>query len=181
MFIAVGIILFVFVVYCFLVYNKAIQLRNYVREAFATMDVYLKKRWDLVPNLVETVKSYANYEKSTFEKITKLRNKNYDSMTDLEKMQSGSQLAVMIPSIIALAENYPDLKASQNFIKLMDDLANIEDDIANSRKYYNGSVRVYNTFLEVFPSNILCKFWGFSTCKLFEIANVEKNNVKIEL
>ncbi len=162
------------------VYNHGVKLRNYVREAFSTMDVYLKKRWDLIPNLVETVKGYAEHEKGLLTELTEARTKNYGSMSADEKLQANMQLGAIVPKILAVAENYPDLKANENFIKLMDDLSAIENDIANSRKYYNGTVRELNTFTEIFPSNIVCGIFGIKPKKLFEISDSERENVQVK-
>ena len=161
-------------------YNKGITLRNYVREAFSTMDVYLKKRWDLIPNLIESVKGYMEHEKGLLSQLTELRSKNYTDMSMAEKLQTNMQLGTIVPKILAVAENYPNLKASENFNKLMDNLATVEDDIANARKYYNGTVRTLNTFTEVFPSNIVCRFFGFEPEKLFEIDDAERQTVKVK-
>ncbi|MBR1424047.1 LemA family protein [bacterium] len=161
-------------------YNKGVSLRNYVREAFSTMDVYLKKRWDLIPNLVETVKGYAQHEKGLLTELTDLRTKNYGGMSDNEKLQANMQLGSVLPKILAVAENYPDLKANQNFAKLMDDLSAIESDIVNARKYYNGTVREYNTFLEVFPTNIVGAIFSFRHAELFEISSGERENVQVK-
>ena len=160
-------------------YNKGVKLRNYVREAFSTMDVYLKKRWDLIPNLLETVKGYVQHEKSTLEEITKLRNLNYTGMSNDEKMNINSQLSLGLSKLIAVAENYPDLKANQQFGQLMNELSIVENDIANSRKYYNGTVREYNNFTELFPTNIISVICGFKAEKMFEISDKERENVKV--
>ena len=160
-------------------YNNGVKLRNYVREAFSTMDVYLKKRWDLIPNLVETVKGYAEHENDLLEKLTELRNTGYSTMSDSQKLEANSELTKVLSRLIAVAENYPDLKANQNFMQLSDELSSIETDIANSRKYYNGTVRELNTFLEVFPTNIIGSVFGFQKEKLFEITESERQNVKV--
>lgn len=161
-------------------YNRAVNLRNYVREAFSTMDVYLKKRWDLIPNLVETVKGYASHEKGLLTELTEARSKSYGSMSETEKLQANMKLGALAPKIQAVAENYPDLKANESFNKMMDNLAGIEYDIVNARKYYNGTVREYNTYTEVFPSNIICALFGFREERLFEIADGERQNVQIK-
>lgn len=170
----------VIVFYAIGVYNRGISLRNYVREAFSTMDVYLKKRWDLVPNLVETVKGYASHEQNMFLKVTELRAKNYSGMTNEEKLAVNKELNTVVTSLLAVAENYPDLKANENFRTLMEQLNELENDIANSRKYYNGTVREFNTFLEVFPSNIICSLFGLKQEKMFEANEHERENVKVE-
>ena len=142
-------------VYILVTYNSLIKLNNIVKEAFSTMDIYLKKRWDLVPNLVEVVKGYAKYEKDVFNQITTLRTNTYQNMSMNKKITINEQLTEGISKIIAVSENYPDLKANQNFLELSRDLTKIEDEIANSRKYYNGSVRIFNTKIQVFPNNIV--------------------------
>ena len=177
--IALGVCL-VFVVLIIIGYNHGIKLRNYVREAFSTMDVYLKKRWDLIPNLVESVKGYVEHEKGLLTTLTEARTKNYSSMSNEEKLQANMEIGSILPKILAVAENYPDLKASQNFLKLMDDLGKVEEDIANSRKYYNGTVRELNTYTELFPSNIICGIFGIKSEKLFEIDEPERENVKVQ-
>ena len=172
-------VIFVIVVFVIGAYNKGIKLKNYVKEAFSTMDVYMKKRWDLIPNLVESVKGYAGHEKGLLEKITQLRSSNYSTMTDAQKLETNSELTNVLSRLFAVAENYPDLKANQNFMQLSKELSSIEADIANSRKYYNGTVRELNTFLEVFPTNIIGSIFGMQKEKLFEIAENERQNVKV--
>ena len=165
----------------FITYNSFVQLNNKVKEAFATMDVYLKKRWDLIPNTVETVKGYAKHEKNTLKEVIELRNSAYDKMSDDEKMKTNEQLSKGINKIMALAESYPDLKASENFKDLSNQLTKVEDDIANSRKYYNGTVRIYNNKVEMFPSNIIAKIFGYKSKNMFEASETERENVKVEL
>ncbi len=160
-------------------YNKAITLRNYVREAFATMDVYLKKRWDLIPNLLENVKGYASYEKEVLNKITELRNTNYSGLNNSEKIDLNAQLDLGLSRLLAVAENYPDLKANQSYNMLMEQLSQIEDEIANSRKYYNGTVRTLNNYTEMFPSNLICSVFAVKREKMFEIDETQRANVKV--
>lgn len=174
-------ILIVILVYVFIQYNSLVKSNNLVKEAFSTMDVYLKKRWDLVPNLVESVKGYAEYEKEIFSEITKLRTNSYDAMTTNNKINMNEQLTQEISKIMAISENYPELKASDNFSQLSKNLTKIEDDIANSRKYYNGTVRILNNQIQMFPSNIVAKIFGFKQANMFEAKSEEKNNVKVEL
>lgn len=174
------IILALIILYAIGIYNKGVRLRNFVREAFSTMDVYLKKRWDLIPNLIESVKGYVEHEKGLLNQLTELRTKTYSDMSDAEKIEANMQISTAIPKIFAVAENYPDLKANQNFMKLMDDLTAVENDIANARKYYNGTVREFNTLLEIFPSNLICSLCGFKQEKLFEISEIERENVKVQ-
>lgn len=168
-------------IYVLAQYNSFIKLTNMVKEAFSTMDVYFKKRWDLIPNLVEVVKGYAKHEKETIENITSLRTNAYESMSIDKKININEQLTQGLSRIMAISENYPDLKASQNFIELSRDLTKIEDEIANSRKYYNGTVRVFNNKIQMFPSNIIANMFGFHSVNMFEANADEKNNVKVDL
>ena len=161
-------------------YNSLVRLNNRVEEAFSTMDVYLKKRWDLIPNIVETVKGYAKHEKETLAEVINLRNGAYDKMTDEEKVEANNKLNQGITKIMALAEAYPDLKANENFKDLSKQLSSVEEDIANARKYYNGSVRDFNNKVQVFPSNIFANMFGFKRKTMFEAAAAERENVKVE-
>ena len=169
------------ILYFLLTYNRFIKLKNKVEEAFATMDVYLKKRWDLIPNIVETVKGYAKHEKATLKEVVELRNSAYEKMSDEEKIKTNEQLSSGINKIMALAEAYPELKANENFKDLSNQLTKIEDDIANSRKYYNGVVRIYNNKVEMFPSNIFAGLFGYKSKAMFEASANERENVKVEL
>ena len=145
------------------------------------MDVYLKKRWDLVPNLVNTVKGYAEHEKSTFDAITKLRSKSYDSMSANEKVETNQALGGMLGTLIATAEAYPELKANQNFLELQKNLNELENDIADSRKYYNGCVRQMNTAVESFPSNIIAGMFHFEKYRMYEVDDAsERQNVVVD-
>lgn len=180
---AIGIIVAIVLVILFYVlttYNGLVGSKNIVDEAFSTMDVYLKKRWDLIPNLVETVKGYAKHESETLEKVIALRNGAYNNMSVDEKMEVNKQLSRGISKLIAVAESYPDLKANQNFTDLSKGLSKIEEDIANSRKYYNGTVRNFNNKVMMFPGNIVANMFGFKKANMFEAAEEEKKNVKVE-
>ncbi len=162
-------------------YNNFVKMKNKIEEAFATMDVYLKKRWDLVPNLVNTVKGYAEHEKSTFDAITKLRSKSYDSMSANEKVETNQALGGMLGTLIATAEAYPELKANQNFLELQKNLNDLENDIADSRKYYNGCVRQMNTAVESFPSNIIAGMFHFEKYRMYEVDDAsERQNVVVD-
>ena len=161
-------------------YNSFIKLRNRVEEGFSTMDVYLKKRWDLVPNLVETVKGYVKHENSTLKEIVKLRKGDYESMSEDEKIKASNKLSNSLGKLFALAEDYPDLKSNESFNKLNDQLGELEEDIASSRKYYNGTVREYNNKAQTFPSNIIAVIFGFKSREMFGIEESERENVKVE-
>ncbi len=174
-------IIAVVAIYVIVQYNKLINARNDVKEAFSTMDVYLKKRWDLVPNLVEVVKQYAKHEEDTFTQITALRTGNYDEMLTNKKININEQLTEGISKVMAVAENYPELKASENFLNLSAELTKIEDEIANSRKYYNGTVRNLNNKIQMFPSNIIATIFKFEQANMFEANIEERNNVKVSL
>lgn len=168
----------VYVVYA---YNKGVVYRNYVREAFSTMDVYLKKRWELVPNLIECVKNYSKYEKGLLNELTELRTREYAKLSNNEKIETNQELGQVLSRFTAVAENYPDLKANQTYITLMQQMENVENDIANARKYYNGIVRELNTYLEIFPTNIIGQLFGFEKEKMYNIGEDERANVKVGL
>lgn len=179
LYIIIGIVVLI-AIYVLAQYNSFIKLKNSLEEAFATMDVYLKKRWDLIPNLVETVKGYVKHESGVLEQVVKLRNLSYDNMSNTEKINTNQQLTSELSKIIAVGESYPDLKASQNFSDLTNQLSKIEDEIANSRKYYNAVVKKLNTQVEMFPSNLIAKMFNFKQAKMFEVDDTEKQNVKVE-
>lgn len=174
-------VIILIIIYVFILYNSFISLDNKVKEAFSTMDVYLKKRWDLIPNLVETVKGYAKYEEETLTRITKLRNTVYNEMTNDEKIINNEELSSDVSKIMALKEAYPELKANENFIDLSNKLTKIEDDIANARKYYNGTVRIYNNKVQMFPNNIFAKIFNYKTKRMFEASLEDKQNIRINL
>ena len=163
----------------FTTYNSFVKLNNKVEEAFSTMDVYLKKRWDLIPNIVETVKGYAKHEKSTLEEVINLRNNSYDKMNTNDKVEVNNKLSQGISKLMAIAEAYPDLKANENFKDLSSQLTKVEDDIAHARKYYNGTVRIFNDKVQMFPSNIIAGIFGYKAKKMFEANENERENVKV--
>ena len=181
LYIIIIIILVILLICASITYNSLVKLYNRVKEAFSTMDVYLKKRWDLIPNLVEVVKGYANYEKDTLNEITTLRINIYDNMSINKKIDINEQITQNISKIMAISENYPELRASENFLKLSKELTEIEDEIANSRKYYNGAVRMLNNKIQMFPSNIVANIFKFKQEKMFESNTEEKNNIKVNL
>lgn len=179
--IIIAVILIVLIIYVAATYNSLIRGQVTIEEAFSTMDVYLKKRFDMIPNLVETVKGYAKHEESTLAGIVKLRNQNYDSMSEEEKLQTGAAISQMVPKIMALAEAYPDLKANQNFLDLSSQLGQVENDIANARKFYNGAVKKYNLSVQMFPSCLIAGLFHFSAKKMYEVENQEeRQNVQVK-
>lgn len=168
----------ILVLWCVSIYNSLIKLKNQVEEAFSTMDVYLKKRFDLIPNIVETVKGYAKHEAETLEKVIAARN---SAVSADDKIKAEGEIQGALKNLFAVAEAYPDLKANQNFLSLQNSLKEIENDIANSRKYYNGVVKNYNIKTELFPSSIIAGMFKFERKPLFEVSDAtERENVKVE-
>lgn len=152
-----------------------------VKDSFSNMDVYLKKRWDLIPNLITVVKSYAQHEKDVFTKISELRSIAYNQIPENKKINLNQKLYSELNKIMVIVEAYPELKTNENFLKLNTQLIEIEDDIANSRKYYNAVVREYNTKIETFPNSIIAKIFNFQTEKMFEIDSTQRENVRVDL
>lgn len=175
------IVVILIMVYFIATYNSFVKLNNEVEEAFSTMDVYLKKRWDLIPNIVETLKGYTKHEKSTLKEIVELRNSVYENMSVNEKVDINNKLSQKINKLMAIAEAYPELKANENFKDLTQQLTKVEDEIANSRKYYNGTVRIYNNKVKMIPSNIVANILGYKEQKMFEASETERENVQIKL
>lgn len=166
----------ILIVWIVATYNKFVKMRNNVDEAYSTMDVYMKKRYDLIPNLVETVKGYATHEEKTLEGVMAARYSCMNANSPQEKAEAENMLTGTLKSLFAVSENYPNLKADQNFMDLQQSLKTLEEEIATSRKYYNGCVKTYNVKRETFPSNIIAKWFKFEKRILFEIANEEERN-----
>ncbi len=162
-----------------IIYNSLIRARNRVRNAFSQIDVQLKKRYDLVPNLIETVKGYMTHEKETLTKITQLRNQAMSATDTTMKAKANNELTKALSGLKIAFENYPDLKASQNFLMLQEELAGIENKIAYARQFYNDSVMLYNNKTEVFPSNLFANLFSFKKEIFFEAPEEEKKNVKV--
>jgi len=168
------------VLWVIVTYNGFIRIRTQSEEGFSTMDVYLKKRFDLIPNLVATVKGYAKHESETLENIINARNAGTRSSIG-EKIEDENQITGAIRQIFALSESYPELKANTNFQELQTQLADIEEDIANSRKYYNAVIKKFNTKCQTVPSNIIAKIFGFKPQPMFTVdSKEERENVKVE-
>ncbi len=162
-------------------YNSFIKLKNSCDEAYSTMDVYLKKRFDLIPNLVETVKGYAAHEKETLQNVIAARNNLQNASTTEEKLAGENALQGTLKTLFAVAEAYPDLKANTNFLDLQNQLKAVEADIANSRKYYNAVVKQFNTKCEMFPSNIIASIFHFEKKPMFEVDSAdERKNVEVK-
>lgn len=178
--IIVGIVIVLLIIYFFVTLNSLVKLKNRVKEAFSTMDVYLKKRWDLIPNLVEVVKGYASYESETLEKIITARN-NYDNLSSEEKLKTNKVVSNQLSKILMLVENYPEIKANENFLNLSKKLSEVENEIADARKYYNATVRIYNNKVEMIPSNIVAKLLGYKQKDMFEASVEERVNPGVDL
>ena len=161
-------------------YNSLVKMRNMVEEAFSTMDVYLKKRYDLVPNLVNTVKGYATHEKDTLEAVIQARNAAVSTGGPEARLEAEGQLSQALGRLFALSESYPDLKANTNFMDLQKQLQLLETEIAQSRKYYNGVTRQYNIKTQSVPTNIVANIFGFEKKPLFEVQETERQNVTVE-
>ncbi len=158
-------------------YNKLVKLRTMVEEAWSGINVQLKKRHDLIPNLVETVKGYATHERETFDRVTKAR-ANAMQATDVKSQEAAeNNLNNALIRLLAVAEQYPELKANQNFLQLQDQLSVIESDIEKSRRYYNGTVREKNILIDTFPSNIVANMFSFSKSLFFELENETEKEV----
>lgn len=173
------VVIAVLALYIISTYNELVTLRNNVLEAFATMDVSLKKRWDTIPNLVEIVKGYTKHEKETLESLVGLRNQAYGSLSVEEKLNLSQKAGNGLGKLLALAEAYPELKANSNFLDLSGRLSQIEEDISQARRYYNGAVRSYNNKVQHFPSNLLAGLFGFEPFKMYEVNDYERENIKI--
>ncbi len=162
------------------IYNSLVAMRQRVREGFSTMDVYLKQRYDLIPNLVETVKGYAFYEKEALESVVLARSKAMGAQTVEEIGEANNGLTQALGRLFALAEAYPDLKANESFMDLQNQLAVVEGEIANSRRYYNGVVREFNTQRDVFPNVFVANLFGFFAEPYFEIDERQRENVVVD-
>ena len=163
-------VLFVGVIYLVATYNGLVSLRNRVREAWSDIQVQMKRRYDLIPNLIETVKGYASHESGTLEKVIQARNMAMaNNGTPAEQAKSENILSGTLKSLFALSENYPDLKANQNFLRLQEELTDTENKIKASRRYYNGNVLALNNKVEMFPTNIIAAMFSFKKAVFFEL------------
>ena len=171
------IILAVIVLWFIVAYNRFVTLRNRAKEAWSDIDVQLKRRYNLIPNLVQTVKGYATHERELFEKVTKARSQAMGAQTVKEKGQAENMLSATLKSLFAVAENYPDLKASTNFLELQRELRDTEDKVQASRRFYNTNVRDLNTKIESFPANIVARLFNFKQMEFFEIEEAAAREV----
>lgn len=160
-------------------YNKLVVLRNRAKDQWAQVDVQLKRRFDLIPNLVETVKGYAKHENSTLKEVIEARNKFQSANTPEEEMEASGELSKALSRLMVLTESYPELKANENFLSLQGDLKDCEEKIAYARQFYNDSVLNYVNKIQMFPSNIIASMFGFKEMKYFEITEGEKEAPKV--
>lgn len=161
-------------------YNTLVGLRNKVKDQWAQIDVQLKRRFDLIPNLVETVKGYAKHESSTLEAVVKARNTYLSASTPEAQMKADGELTQAITKLFALSEAYPELKANENFKQLQSELTSTEDKISYARQFYNDIVMKYNNKIEMFPSNIVAGMFNFKAQAFFEVNEEERQNVKVQ-
>ena len=174
-------IIAILVIAVIIMYNNLVSARIKVDNAWSQIDVQLQRRFDLIPNFVETVKGYASHESETFEKITKLRTSWANTNSVAEKANLDNELSTALKTIMAVSENYPDLKSNQNFSELSEELRNTENKISFSRQFYNDSVTMYNEKLQIFPSNIIANLFHFTPRELFKAESDEaRKNVKVD-
>jgi len=173
-------VLIVLVLWVIFVYNRLITLRNRSKEAWSDIDVQLKRRYDLIPNLVETVKGYAAHEKELFEKVTEARSKAMGAQSMKDKAQAENVLSSTLKSLFAVAENYPQLRAAENFLELQKELSDTENKIQAARRFYNANVRDINIQIEKFPANVVASMFGFKQMDFFEVEEaVAREPVKV--
>lgn len=175
------IVVVLIVLWLIFVFNRLVSLRNQAQEAISDIDVQSKRRYDLIPNLVETVKGYAGHEKNVLENVTAARTQAMSmGGSPLDKAKAENQLSATLKTLFAVAENYPQLKANENFAKLQDELADTEDKLQAARRFYNGTVRDLNTALQTFPTNLVANTFGFGQMKFFELTSAaESEPVKV--
>nr|MBP3258956.1 LemA family protein [Bacilli bacterium] len=174
------IVVAVLVLYVISTYNRLVKARNKVRDQWAQIDVQLKRRYDLIPNIVETVKGYAKHEKEALEAVIAARSKALSATTPEDEMKADGDVSRALSKLLALTESYPELKANENFLKLQDSLSETEDKIAYSRQFYNDNAKSYRNLVEMFPSNIVAKLFRFEPMAFFEASAEEKAAPKVQ-
>ena len=179
LYIGIGVTVIV-LLFIFIIYNSLVKLNNRVKEAFATMDVYLKKRWDLIPNIVDTVKGYASHEKEVIDSITSSREKLLGANSASEMAEANQELTSALNNLLVIVENYPDLKANQNFMELQAQLEGTENRIATERMKYNEAAKAFNTGIRRFPDNIVASIFGFERKGYFEAQAGAETAPKVE-
>ena len=178
--IIIAAIVAIIVLWLIVTYNSLVVLRNRVKDQWAQIDVQLKRRFDLIPNLVETVKGYTKHESETLESVIKARNTFLSANTPEDEMKANSELTSAVSKLFALSESYPDLKANTNFLNLQEQLNGTEEKIASARQFYNDTVLSYNNKIQVVPSNIVASLFKFSKEAFFEASVTERENVKVQ-
>ncbi len=173
------ILLVALVGYIIFIFNKIVKASNMNFEAFSNVDSVLKKRFDLIPNLEQVVKGYTQYEKTTLEDITEMRTRLSEKMTVSNRQKEEDKFSALIKDIVVTVENYPDLKASENFLQFQQALVKVEEEIELARRYYNGTTRNYNALIQKFPNNILAAILGYSKRSFFEVDLLTRENVQI--
>ena len=173
-------LLIICVFYVIGIYNRLVNARNKVKDQFAQIDVQLKRRIDLIPNLVETVKGYAKHEEGTLKEVIEARNKMANANNINEELEASGEVTSALNKLFALAESYPELKANENFMSLQKDLKETEDKISYARSFYNDTVLNYNNMREQFPSNIIAGMFNFEKIDFFKADDKDKENVKVE-
>jgi LemA protein len=176
-YIILGIVV-ILIVYIIYIYNTLVNLRERVKESSSDIEVQLKRRADLIPNLVETVKGYASHEKEVFEKVTEARSKILSAQTVKEGLEADNMLTSALKTLFAVAENYPELKANQNFLHLQQELVDAEDKIQASRRFYNAVLREYQSYKESFPANVIANFFKFPNFEYYELEYEEKEKAQ---
>lgn len=177
----IGVVLLILVIIVISQYNKMVKYKHKVEESLSSVDVHLKLRFDLIPNLVSTVKGYAKHEKEVFEKLIETRKLAVKEKDEKKKLEYANELVPQMVQVLAIAEQYPELKADTLYKNLMEELVLVEDKIAASRRFYDSNVTRYNTLIEVFPNNILASMFGFKSVELFKIEVGERIAVKIDM
>lgn len=177
--IGIAVIALVLVAFVWLTYNQLVTLRERIKEAISSIDVQLKRRLDLIPNLIETVKGYAKHEKQVLENVTNARTSLMKAKSPEQKAQANNMLTDTLKSLFAVAESYPDLKASANFAKLQDELTDTEDKISYSRQFYNSNVLSYNTKIKTFPTNLIAGQFNFKEEQFFEAEPSSREPIKV--
>ncbi len=179
----IGILVVVLIIsligYVISTYNKLVKLRNSVKDGWSQIDIQLKRRFDLIPNLLETVKGYMKHEKETLEGVIAARNSYQSATTNEDAINADTELTKSISKLFALAEAYPDLKANENFNHLQQELSETEDKISHTRQFYSDAVLKYNNEIQMFPGSIIASIFGFKEEKFFEATATERENVKV--
>ena len=180
MIIGIVVLLFILIGWIIVTHNALVRASNKVKNAFAQIDTQLQRRFDLIPNLVEIVKGYAEHEKTLLESVTASRTGFMNANTGIEKIEADVQLSSTLKSLFAVVENYPELKANENFAQLQDELAETEDKVSFARQFYNDAVTMYNTKIQMFPTNLIAGMFGFEEEELFSVDDKSREVPRVE-